>query len=1056
MKTQVVPVGVRGLSQKDPRSGGKPGDLSIAENVIFNKGADGVLLAEKRKGIRNSSTVTLSGAQIDHSYDIFSDNGTLYQLAEDGVYGYVPTPDLWTKIGEQQPSFLSAEVRGAGPNYVQCTDQATASGGGRLVCWEQIPDGVSAAGVYATLYAENGSVIWENQSVAADGRRPKAVATQKSGADTFIVAWIVDSVPGTAGELWLIEVDAATGAVGPALLVSATIASLETAGPGVPHGWFDMAARANGDILFAWNDNVTLGGGQVYTDVFQIATGGMTAQINTGWSGEIAGCLAAVDQYDGVSTTYIDIGTVKTDGGHVIRISGVTRAPVGHVKPIAAGTGSNVAGCYVGATGETWLAYEVQDPTGSNKVTKCAVYWGKVTQAFVPSGGLCKRSVGLASKAATWNSKPLAMVCFCEPYPHPTTFADAAGVVQSTFFLLDIATGNLVSKVLVDQAGGIESMSVSDQDILPHSSTLPALQEVGTSLVCCTKRIAASAISRSIAVQYRQPALLTWTNAPTSRPLVLDGETYVLGGMPQVFDGNNLLSPFLNRPPKPEVEVVAAAGPLVDGTYGWIAVYAVSDARGQVYRSAPSQIGSGVFTPGNHGANVTVEYYRLTSGLSGSAAPDVGNFTRAWVEIYRNSQDDLETFRLVSTVDPYIVNDPSADTFVYAETCSDGAQAGGIPLYTTGNFELAHGQPPPARAGCVWQNHVVLCSLDDPGTLAFSLDKIAGQGIQFSQFLTYRLPGNPGLPTAVNVMDEKVIVHCASAIFVVTGQIPNNSGAGGTLNAAQIPTQFGALGPALVEVVPMGTLRWTANGPYLLARDLSDNFFGYATADFAGANAVCVINGANEPRTFIFTSDSDCLVFDHVFGVWSTFTRHGAYRACTYLGRLIWLPSTTDGSFRARSDDYVDVNGAYISMRLRFADIHWGFVEGYVAVYQGIFLGEYVDEHKLRGRVFYDYRSPSAYVQEFERNIGPDFPESYATASLYASLTPYAGSGDGVYQYPWFFRFPFCSAIALEIWDEQADGSAVVGGGFRLSNIVFEVGVEGRPNRIAPGKRLVR
>jgi hypothetical protein len=337
---------------------------------------------------------------------------------------------------------------------------------------------------------------------------------------------------------------------------------------------------------------------------------------------------------------------------------------------------------------------------------------------------------------------------------------------------------------------------------------------------------------------------------------------------------------------------VATGGALTAGQeYNYCALYRWQDSVGRVHRGAPSAVKAA--SPSPTGIWLTTRVRIAT--LSGSVK--VGGMSGNPVaEVYR-SWNGGPYYYVGSTgaIDAVSVNDVST---TYDDIIADTTVASNHVLYTS--LDILPTEPPSgARLMCQGGQRLFTVGWRE-NTVQFSKLYVATAPWEFVDDDTFRI-SVPSRITALGWMDGALVIFCASAIYIVTGDGPNDQGVGAFSDPRQLPAAVGADSPHVVEVAE-GLMYKGGGTIWLLPRGFGPpqpdgdaiqetlGRFPHLRAAFKAANADddCthfVLASADLPGASTYVA-----VRDNRYGSWSLDDIDGEVGAAAAVdGKFTWL-----------------------------------------------------------------------------------------------------------------------------------------------------------------------
>lgn len=317
---------------------------------------------------------------------------------------------------------------------------------------------------------------------------------------------------------------------------------------------------------------------------------------------------------------------------------------------------------------------------------------------------------------------------------------------------------------------------------------------------------------------------------------------HISTGIPTYFDGNDSGEiGFLRYPEMGASNLVSGSGGgLVHGTYQYAVVYEWVDSRGQRHQSAPSIEQQITVGAGDNGkVTLTIPCLSITNRQN----PYISGTNPVGIAVYRSTVNGELLYRLTGDAVPIgLYNVPTTSSLMYSDTSSDGTALLSTRevLYTSvagqGPAPLPHFNPPAAKYGHVFNNRWWLAGCDDPKAIWFSSEFVSEEAIWFNDDMTLTVDDG-GAITALNHVDDKLIVFKQDRIFIVEGQAPNELGQGNQLQVFPLETDGqGCINHRSVVRTGDGCMFQSKEGIYLLDRSMSVQNVGWPTEDLQRAN----------------------------------------------------------------------------------------------------------------------------------------------------------------------------------------------------------------------------
>lgn len=629
------------------------------------------------------------------------------------------------------------------------------------------------------------------------------------------------------------------------------------------------------------------------------------------------------------------------------------------------------------------------------------------------------RSVGLGSKAVIVGGVVYMLVAYSSPY-------------QPSYFLID-GSANIIGKLAYSNGGGylatgLPSVSV-DEDILSIAYLLK------DTITPTNKTQSASNSGLPI---YSQLGINLAKFEITTSGVVsaeIGSNLNLSGGLLWMYDGYTICENNFNVWPDSIEATWSATGGNIhaqpDGAtntnaYFYVVTYEWSDNQGNVFRSAPSipisvtTTGSGVIGS----ITINVPTLRLTS-----KTPPIK------IVIYRWSIAQQIYYRVTSSSSP-LLNNTAVDSVSYTDTLADSSIVGNNILYTTGGVVENIG-PPATSSIAMFKSRLFLVDAEDKNLLWFSKQVIENTPVEMSDLFTIFVApttaaqGNTGPITALSAMDDKLIIFKKDAIYYITGNGPDNTGAQNDFSdPIFITATVGSANQRSIVFIPNGLMFQSDKGIWLLGRDLSTQYIGAPVEAYNSATVLSAINvpGTNQVR---FTLDNGkTLMYDYFYGQWGTFSGISGVSSTLYQNLHTFINSF-GSALQETPGVYVDgSNPTLLSLTTSWFNLTG--LQGYQRAYFFYLLGTYFSPHKINLQIAYDYNSsPTQSVI-----ITPDnFAPNYGDSSPYGEPNPYGGVGD-IEQWRVFLTTQRCQSFQItlnEVYD--ATLGVVAGQGLSLSGI---------------------
>ncbi len=667
-------------------------------------------------------------------------------------------------------------------------------------------------------------------------------------------------------------------------------------------------------------------------------------------------------------------------------------------------------------------------------------YISKITitsTGTIGAASVLLRSVGLASEAFLYQDVMYMLVT----YGQVSTVSGSAPL-QPTYFLID-SSGNIIMKLAYSNGvtyltGILPNVSINDTTIY-----IPYL--IADQLVAVNKSQGA-ATAAGIYAQKGINLVSFNINTLSQHSSEIAGALHLTGGMVWEYDGVKPVELGFHVWPDATNSSYTATGSIAAQTYYAVFTYEWTDAQGNLHRSAPS-IPQVQVIPGGGATTISWEVatLRLTYKLTPNPVRIVG---------YRWSTAQQNYYQFTSITSPTI-NDTTADTVTIADTHTDAQILGNTLLYTTGGV-VENIAPPSCSAFALFKSRLFLIDSEDPNTLWYSKQVVQGTPVEMSDLLTVFVApttgaqGSTGIMTAISAMDDKLIIFKRDAIYYMTGNGPDNTGANNDFSEPTfITSSVGCANPHSIVLQPQGLMFQSDKGIWLLGRDLSTTYIGAAVEGYNEQvvnSAVCV-PGTNQVR---FTLDSGTvLMYDYFYAQWGTFNGIPALSS-TLIGGKHSLLNAQGLVLQETAGTFLDYSTPVL-MSFTTAWLKLTGLQGFQRAYACYLIGQYLSPHKIQVNIGYDY---SAGVYQSVLIQPTNFTPNYGGDALYGSSSPFGGPGS-LEQWRIFLDRQKCQAVQFSV-SEVYDPSLgiVAGAGFTLSGINLLVGAKSTTPKVSASQSV--
>lgn len=275
---------------------------------------------------------------------------------------------------------------------------------------------------------------------------------------------------------------------------------------------------------------------------------------------------------------------------------------------------------------------------------------------------------------------------------------------------------------------------------------------------------------------------------------------------------------FVHPPAVLTATEVAGGNLTASGSYRWLFIFSWSDLYGRRHRSAPSAVHT-IATLGGGNQQVTFSVASLQlSQKQGALLPGVTCSLEVYRTVSAGSTFYRETTPGVSVSANSVATGEVAWTSGSSADYSDASISANERLYTDGGVKQ-NDIAPSCIFSCESEERVWLGGLWDGSIIQASKIRVPGEPTQFTDHESHQvvIPDNV---TGLAYLDGAVIAFARNAIYAVTGDGPNDQGAGSFNPPRALSRDIGCVDYKSIVETAQGILFKSARGFYLLPRGL--------------------------------------------------------------------------------------------------------------------------------------------------------------------------------------------------------------------------------------------
>ncbi len=339
-------------------------------------------------------------------------------------------------------------------------------------------------------------------------------------------------------------------------------------------------------------------------------------------------------------------------------------------------------------------------------------------------------------------------------------------------------------------------------------------------------------------------------------------------------------------------------------------------------------------------------------------------------------------------------------------------------LYTDGGI-LSNDPSALGTAVAVGKSRLFWTDPGDGNTIRFSQTIEDGYGVECPPDLIVKVNPRGGPVTALVVRDDGAVAAFKAGgiyLFGGDGPLPNgDSATSGFSVPVPVASPVGCSNPQSIVETPVGFMfQAGSQGIWVLDRAGTVQYIG-APVEAYNAQRVTRASVMPDRTQVVFLTDAgSTLLYDYLFGQWSTFSNHEGLDGAVVGGSYYYL--RTDGKvYRETVGAYTDA-GIRIRLRLETAWIHMAeHLQGFQRFWEMLLIGTWTSAHQLGIQYTTDYEtewtdsywldatgesSSTGWITGTNANTIGEDPISGSTygEGLYGAGV-YGGDGPDVYQW---------------------------------------------------------
>lgn len=908
------PLGV-GLNTKADERAMEAPELAVCQNGEFEE-VGGIQTRKPFVPLDSHASNTITNIRRLAVYD-----GELVAFTDVAVWSYSESDGRWTQRASYLAPKIEEQSRFVTTGEQFDCDQAQLKGITMFVWVETTPSASDEAYVAAIDTATGAVKLSPTALLTGNATRPKIVATDKK----FVVVYHKASPERLVSQIYDPE-DLSAATTGGGYVISGLVG-------------MDLIQHPN-----SLSDCLAMATFSTTWEVVDILADAAPTLLRTKTATADGPCAIAWDSRDNdrICVVYTSGTAIISD---ILLANGTGSSP-----NVSVGTAENadvhqVACAFNGVDtfGVFWSALESNTVTASNGVEYNTIDTGgnTGTEAWVV------RVCGMASRAFLHDGSIYIWIVFSGESTGGAS--PLVAQLQNSYFLYR-SDGLLVAKATAATAGGI----------IPTLGNLPNVQDLGNNKWswCGGNRgiITLGRSQKGYSAKSPRSITLEFDSDEARRSTSLGSTLYITGGQVAQYDGTNLVELGFHIFPWFIGVSTGAAGNLT-GIYNYQSSYRWDNAKNEVERSTTASI--------EDTANVTSKKID-TAAVVLNITSKTGAAGEVALEYWRQvaNANVGQPFYLATSKDPastgdngYQENDPT--TFAVTGFTDNYTDANLISLEIwpeNGGFTLESLNPPAATIIHATQDRIILAGIaGNPYQVLYSKERSPGEIASFHEALSVELPPEGGPITAIEFLNETLIVFKERAIYALPGDGFDNAGGGANYGPARIiANDVGATSAETVVLTPRGLVFHSQKGWYLLNRGWSAGYIGGPVSDFDDDNFVATHTLEDQHQVRCCSTDR-ILVWDYLVDQWSEWTVDDLTHSVIYNGKQHYASSSGQMNTVLAQEDNWTNNTTEYGLDVETAWIKTAGLQGFQRIWELMILGELVTACAVRIQVSYDY-----------------------------------------------------------------------------------------------------
>jgi hypothetical protein len=229
-----------------------------------------------------------------------------------------------------------------------------------------------------------------------------------------------------------------------------------------------------------------------------------------------------------------------------------------------------------------------------------------------------------------------------------------------------------------------------------------------------------------------------------------------------------------------------------------------------------------------------------------------------------------------------------------------------------------------------------------------------GYGLEFSTKLYVPVDPRGGAITAIEGLGERNIFFKRRAIFAISGEGKNDAGGGPGYQVQLVSPSIGCIDAKSVVATPLGIFFQSDDCIFLLDTGLGLQPIGRPVKHHTDSLTIADCTVFADLNSAIFVTDGVALVYNFLFGVWSTWANMAA-EGVTVADGVLYFKDESTGLWKYDTTTYLDAGVTLVALAVETPWIMPGGPNAWNRVWEVRLLGYSDGARTVRVSIAYDH-----------------------------------------------------------------------------------------------------